>query len=263
MSNFDSVDIEIALLGLILEKPNTVNKVKGFLKPDDFYDLKNKKIFFAIESMLDNNIEIEVTTLIEELKKNNDYEKSGKEDYIFTLIDKAGLESNVNSFVKTISNKSQLREVKIIVQKTNAELDNGVEDPLNFIAQVEDNLFSITRSKGLNDFEHSKDIVRKAMITIEKKAAGEIVSGIESEFQALDNVTTGFQKGDLVIIAARPSMGKTAFALNIAANIAKNQKVAFFSLEMPSEQLVNRILSSASLVNAQKLRDSKNLKPKE
>ena len=259
MDKKHSVKLEKALLGLILVNPSSIGKIRGFIVAEDFYDQKNKIIYNTFMEVLNEGNEIETTLVIHKLQKNDNLKKAGGDIYISELIESAGMESNVNKYIKEIVDKSQLRKVKKVVGEIQIEIEKSSADASVILEQVEQGILSATRDTKQKDFEDAESVVDLSLKRIEERAAQEGISGLTTEIPSLDVMTSGLQKGDLIIVAARPSMGKTAFALNLAANVAKANTVAFFSLEMPSEQLMNRILSFTGFIDGHKIKDSNKL----
>lgn len=259
MSKLSAIEIEKSLLGFLIENGTNTNIVINYLSSDNFYDPKNKMIYKTITALDEKNIEVEYITLVNELNKENALEKIGGAKYITELMKKAGLKSNVTKYAMEIHNFAQLR----LVQKNLNDIQNDIQYKKNnindVINQLGEKVMSITNTSLTKHFQSSLEIINDAIKVLEKRAAGKIISGIQSQYKILDDMTSGFQKGDLVIIASRPSMGKTSFALNIAVNISRTKNVAFFSLEMPAEQLINRVLSSTTGIESNKLRHSKDL----
>jgi len=252
-NNHSVVEIERALLGLILVDKKAITKVRGLLHPSDFFDKKNSIIFQAAMNLLDQGSEIELSLLAADIKKDGLTAQSGGIEYLSSLISEAGPQANLNKYVKSIADKSQLRKVQQVLKGLNTEVSKNDADAEILLEKVEQEILSATRDVQAKDFRTSEEIISKAIADIEARSTSQGLTGIPSEFPSLDKITSGFQKGDLVILAARPSMGKTAFALNLAANAAKMNSVAIFSLEMPSEQLFKRILGFSSYVDGYKI----------
>jgi len=255
-NNHSVIEIEKSLLGLLLVDKKAILKVRGLLTPSDFYDRKNAVIFQSINNLVDNNSEIELTLLVADINKSNAMNEAGGVEYIPSLINEAGLVANVNKYVKAIADKAQLRKVQGVLKGLNTEVSKNDADADALLEKVEQEILSATRDVQAKDFRGSEEIIAAAIKDIEQRAASEGITGIPSDFPKLDAITSGFQKGDLIILAARPSMGKTAFALNLAANAAAANNVAVFSLEMPSEQLFKRILGFTSFVDGYKITNS-------
>ena len=254
MKNSHSVvEIEQSLLGLILINKKAILKVRGLLVSNDFFDKRNRIIFQSLNNLLDKNSEIELPLLIADINKNNLLKEAGGVEYISSLVAAAGLFANVDSYIREIADKSQLRKVRNVITTLDKEIDKNDADAEIILEKVEQEILSATRDVQSKDFRTSEDIINAAIKDIEQRATSKGLTGIPSEYPSLDKITSGFQKGDLIILAARPSMGKTAFALNLAVNAAKLKNVAVFSLEMPSEQLFKRILGFTSFVDGYKI----------
>ncbi|MCP4336770.1 MAG: replicative DNA helicase [Mycoplasma sp.] len=249
-----SIDTEKAVLGLLISNYKVASQSIGYLQPEEFFDSKHKIIYSAIKKIVENGLKIEMAAIINELKTSGNFEKIGKEEYLAELIAASALESNLFGFIKVISEKAKLRYVKEVVTSLSKELDKSDADSNLLIEKVETEILASTRETEMRDFEHSKEIIKKTIEQIQKRMQGGSISGIPTEWDDFNEITSGFQKGDLIILAARPSMGKTAFALNISQSAARNNTIAFFSLEMPKEQLLARILSSTSYVDSYKFK---------
>lgn len=257
------IELERALLGAILINEKLFYKVKGQLDPQDFFDTKHELIFGAINQVYDQGIEdIELAPIVQHLSSQKKLAKAGGENYLAALIKEAGLASNIHKYIQAIAEKADLRKVKILLEKAKQKADKSTsaEDILDIIEQQ---VLNNARQTKIKEFVDAKTGIEEAIKALESRINGDNISGISTGFAQLDEITSGFQKGDLVILAARPSMGKTALALNLAANIARKNSVAFFSLEMPLIQLWNRILSAASYIPGNKIKDGKNLTSQE
>ncbi len=249
-----SIDTEKAVLGLLLSNHKLVSQAIGYLQPDEFFDIKHQYIYSALKSLVEKDVKVEIAAIINELTTMGTFESIGKEAYLAELIQSAALESNLTKFMMVISDKAHLRYVKSVVSGLAKELDKSDADANMLIEKVENEILASTKGVENRDFEHSKEIIKKTIQQIQMRMQGSVISGIPTEWDEFNDVTSGFQKGDLIILAARPSMGKTAFALNIAQTAAQESVVAFFSLEMPKEQLLARVLSSTSYVDGYKFK---------
>lgn len=260
VNKFQNIQIESELLGLILIDNQIINKVRGYLSVDDFFDLKNAAIYQAILNIASEGLDIEIPLVIRELEQHNAFNKTNESKivYLSNLINVAGLKTNVEKYIREIANHSQRRKIKQTIKELNFTIEQSNQDPDEIIETFQQKVAD-SRALRFKEFEDAPTIVDQAIYEIEQKAGGHTISGISSDFPSLDEMTLGFQKGDLIIIAARPSMGKTAFALNLSTNIAKNKTVGLFSLEMSSIQLFNRILASFSFIPGNKIRHPKNL----
>lgn len=259
MENNQVVELEKALIGAILVNEKAFHNVKGRLAADDFFDNKNKIIFQAISNVYDKGFEdIELAPIVNELLKNKQLDQIGGEEYLAVLMNQPGLESNITKYMQEISSKADLRRVKDRLSKIQKELETSTNaNADDVLERLEVEVLNTTRGTDVKEFVDAKTGINETIADLERKAAGEQVSGITVDLPSLDKMTGGFQKGDLIILAARPSMGKTALALNMAANASKRNNVAFFSLEMPMVQLYNRILSATAFIDGNKFRESK------
>ncbi len=259
MSNQNTLELERALLGLLIVERSSIGNVINYIKPDDFFDQKNRAVYSAIVDVTEQDMDVEVATIVSVLKKKQLLEKVGGVNFISSLMNEAGLSSNLSKFVKEISEKSQLRKVGGVLSSLSTEVNKSDASAEDILEKVEQEILSTTRAIQTKDFETSKEVVDQTLEELRKKASHDGISGLSSELPSLDNMTSGFQKGDLIILAARPSMGKTAFALNLAASVSKAHNVAIFSLEMPSTQLVNRVISFTGYVDGGKIREPNKL----
>ncbi len=250
----NSIEIEKAILGLLISDPDKIETMLGYIEPQDFFEKKHQIIFQVLSELSEKNIKIENAAIINKLKEMSKFEEIGKEAYIAELIIERAIPSNLNKFMKILIDKSHLREVKRVVGSLGKDLEKEDADAQTLIERVENEILSTTRDSDIKEFEHASKIIKNTLKNIEERQSNPEISGIATNWKDFDDITTGLQKGDLVILAARPSMGKTAFALNIAATASKKHSVAFFSLEMPKEQLMSRILSSESLVDGYRFR---------
>ena len=260
------VNLENALLGAILVDENLFNlKIKGRLVANDFLDKNNQVLFKAISEIHEKGFDqIEIPALMQTLELNKEIEKIGGENYIAKLMSQPALNTNVDNYIQEIASQSNLREIKVKFNQVKKELDQkNAGSAEEVLEKFENDFLGMARGTKIKDFINSKSGVNVAIKNIEKKAAGEIVSGVPVDLPSIDKMTGGFQNGDLVIIAARPSMGKTALALNMAVNAATKKNVAFFSLEMSSIQLFNRILSFTAFIDGNKIRESSKLSDNE
>jgi len=260
MSNNDSVvGLERAILGMLLIDKGSINKIRGFLRPEDFFNKNNRILYKAIIDANDGGFEIEVSAVIAQLKKEKVFDKIGGDAFITGLQSDPALPSNATKYAFEIVEKSRLRQVKKVLSNLIVQANKEGTTADDILENVEQSIISIARDTESKDFRAISEVADDSLQAIQKRATNQGVSGMVTDFPSLDNITSGLQKGDLMIIAARPSMGKTAFALNIAQNVAKHHTVAVFSLEMPARQLVDRLLSSQAFIESNKLRDSHRL----
>ena len=259
MFNLSAIEMERSLLGYIIENGTNNNFVNHYLLDEDFYDPKNRLIYKTIMHMDENNVEVEYITLINELTKYGVLDKIGGTQYIISLMKSSGLKSNVGKYALEINRFSQIRKIKRNLSEIQNTIDLKNPDVDSLLSDINEKMANISHPSSSRKFQSALQIINESIKILEEKAAGKIKSGVLSQYKILDSMTGGFQKGDLIILASRPSMGKTSLALNIAVNISRTKNVAFFSLEMPSQQLINRVLSAKSGIDSSLLRHSKNL----
>lgn len=250
-------DAEKSVLGSIFLDKDALFNAMEIIRPEDFYSEMHKEIYLAILELFKKNIPADTITVAEELKKRKSLEMVGGRAYIAYLSTVVPSTENAMQYAKMISDKSELRKLIAasteIIEKSYQEKMEP-DDVLDF---AENSIFKIAQGKQRKDFIPLQEILWDNINKIDEmsKLEGNI-TGITTGFIDLDKKTSGFQKSDLIILAARPSMGKTAFALNIAQQTALkgNSKVIIFSLEMSKEQLGQRMLSMESKVEIEKLR---------
>jgi len=252
-----NIEAEQCVLGGVLLENEAISKVLETLVPDDFYREPHRKICHSMIDLFEKNEPIDLITLTNALKGKNLLDEVGGGVYLSSLADSITTAANIEYYAKIVKEKAILRGLINTATEivTRGYEDGGdVEDLLD---QAEKNIFQISESQIKPSFYEIKSLLKESFKTIEKLyESKEIVTGVPSGFEELDKLTSGFQPSDLVVIAGRPSMGKTAFSLNIAQYAAIEKKIpsALFSLEMSKEQLVLRMLCSEAKVDAHKLR---------
>lgn len=251
-----NIEAEEAVLGAILVNPNVITKVVEFLIPDSFYKPAHRYIYEAMLQLFNQNERIDIVSVSDVLSFNSKLEIIGGRAFINDLSFKTITTSNIEYYAKIVQEKA----VKRALINAGSEIVTFGYD-LNPTDESLDNaerlIFDIASKKATKDMSHIKDLVLTSYEKIEHRYNHrDELTGVKTHFYELDNMTNGLQKSDLIILAARPSMGKTAFALNIAQNVAIKSKVpvAIFSLEMSKEQLVQRMLCSEAEVDTQKIR---------
>ena len=255
-----SEDAEQAVLSAILMDHNTLLRLVGILDDTMFYRERNRRIYSAMVSLSERNDVIDPLTVSDELARRGELESSGGKEYVGFLVDVVPTAANVEYHARIVREKAlrrRLIEVSTQIVTDAFESPNQAEELLD---EAEHRIFQVNESRGNQGFTRIKELLWPAMERIELLGTGKAtITGVPSGFKDLDDLTTGFQPSDLVIIAARPSMGKTAFVLNVAQNAAldNNIGVAFFSLEMSKDQLVQRLITSEARVDAQRLRKGK------
>ena len=252
-----SIEAEQAALGCIINYKSQLALAEDVLKDDDFYWDKHKRIFSTIKALSRKDMNIDLITLLNELKVSDSIDKCGGVSYITELATNTVFSSNVESYVKIIKDKSDRRNLiragRELISKSYEESE--VE---SIISTVEDKIYKVINSKESEDILDMGQSVEEVLNRIENNYCnGGKILGNTTGFKEIDNTISGLQKGDFIIVAARPSMGKTAFALNIGQHASKGASVGIFSLEMTTEQLMERLISSRSLVEFGKIKTGK------
>ena len=253
-------EAEQAVLGSMLTDQDAVIDAIEVLKPEDFYREDNKYIYEAILNLYNKAEPIDIITVKSELISMGKFEVIGGFEYLGILPDKVPLVANAERYIKIVEEKSLLRQ---LIKASNELIDLGYaqnEDVEMVMDQAEKKIFNIMQGKNQKGFSVIKDVLIESFAEIEKLYnQKEPITGVPTGFADLDYKTAGLHNSDLVLVAARPAMGKSAFALNIASNAAINAKVpvAIFNLEMSKSQLVNRMLCSEAMVDSNKIRTGK------
>ncbi|MEG1583972.1 MAG: replicative DNA helicase, partial [Anaerovorax sp.] len=250
-------DAEKSVLGSIILDKDALYEVLEILQPEDFYSEMHKEIFATIVEIHRKSVPVDILTVSEELKKKKSLDMVGGRAYIAALSTMVPSTSNAAQYAKIVSEKAVLRR---LIASASDIIEKGYQekmDPEGVLDYAEQSIFQIAQTRQTRDYQNIKDVLWKNINRLDElsKMEGQL-TGVTTGFIDLDNKTAGLQKSDLIMIAARPSMGKTAFALNIAqhAAIKGNASVLIFSLEMAAEQLGQRLLSMESRVEMQKLR---------
>lgn len=252
-----NIEAEASILSSILIDNSTLFDILEILTPEDFYRGAHQKIFTAIEELFSRGEPVDLVTLANRLKENGHLEKIGGGAYLANIVDSVPLAVNPIHYAGIIRDKSSLRR---LIEKANKIIQSCFEDRGNvdeIIDYAEQAVFEISEKKAKKDFHPLGELVQGNIDALEQRQADKsMLTGIPSGFTRLDNLTSGFQNSDLIILAARPAMGKTSFALNIARNAAVDHHVpvAVFSLEMSKEQLSMRLLTAEARIDSARLR---------
>ncbi|MBN1617370.1 MAG: replicative DNA helicase [Spirochaetales bacterium] len=252
-----NLEAEQATLGALLLDPEAIGVVIRFLRPDNFYSLQNQKIFSCILSLFNKGQRCDLITLTEELRQNDLLQAAGGPSYIAALTDTVPTSANVEYYARMVMENSVRRALLTISHKVIAEAHNEATESRAVLEEAQKLLFELTDTNQSATFKTPKDIIPRAIQAIENLYhTRDSFTGVPSGLIELDQMTSGFQRSELIIIGARPSVGKTALALSMAAHTAIQEKIptAFFSLEMSDMQLINRLISSEAKVPADKLR---------
>lgn len=252
-----AVDLEKAVLGAMMLEKNAVTDTIDILLQESFYDPKHQYIFAAIKELFGTSKPIDILTVIDRLKKNGELEAAGGAAYISQLTNRIASTAHVEFHARVISEKFIKRELIRMCSEVMKDAFDDTNDVFDVLNKAEGDLFKIAENNMGKSVDIMQNVVREAIEEIEKASQNaDGISGVPTGFFALDKLTAGWQRSDMIVIAARPAMGKTAFVLSMARNTAVdfNQGVAVFSLEMSSVQLVKRLIASETRISAEKLR---------
>lgn len=252
-----STDAEMSTLGSMLLSKRAAEEVAAVLEAADFYLPPHQFIFEAIFSLLANDAAVDVLTVSEALKDRSQLEKVGGLDYLVSLAESVPTASNVLYYADIVRDKSMLRRLQDVGREIAGLASQPERTAEDKVDEAEQRIFEIRKNRLGKDFEHIKSLAYEFFTDVDRIIeTKEPNLGVPTGFYDLDEITMGFQPGDLVIVAARPAMGKTSLVLNFAVHVAHQQmgNVAIFSLEMSSEQLVRRMVSMESGVTGQEMR---------
>ncbi len=252
-----ALDAERAVLGGIMLEPEAATKAIEIVSFNDFYSPAHGQIFKAMVGLFMRREPIDVITLGKELSRTDDLENIGGAPTLADLVDSVPTAANIEHYANIVLEKSILRKLISASREIAEECYKAGEEADVILDEAEQKIFKISESRVSQGFSHIKDVLKDRFEEIQRiHESRESVTGLSSGFIDLDKYTAGFHPGDLVIVAGRPSMGKTSFALNMAQHIglSEHRPVALFSLEMSKELLVQRLLCSEAQVDAQKVR---------
>ena len=252
-----SVEAEQAVLGAMLLKPDAVTLVAEELTADDFYRETHRLIYEAMMELKERTEPVDIVTLTEQLKKADKLAKIGGIPAISLIANSVPTAANVQYHARIVREKAQLRSLISAATEIAGAAYEDADDVEDIMDGAEKRILAVSSGKRSKDFVPIQDILLDTLEQIETRYSNKgSITGLPTGFTELDHLTAGLQKSDLILVAARPSMGKTAFTLNIAAHVVLRAKapVAFFSLEMSKEQLVQRLLCSEGRIDSQRLR---------
>jgi len=252
-----AVDLEAAVLGAMMLESNSVNTVIDILKPSSFYKESHGRIYDAIMTLFSKGEPVDILTVTQQLRKEATLELVGGPLFISQLTSRIASTANIETHARIVAQKFIQRELIRISNETIKEAYEETTDVFDLLDKAESNLFSVAEGNIRKNYDKMNVLIKTALDNIEaarKNVDG--VSGVPSGFTEIDRVTSGWQRSDMIVIAARPGMGKTAFVLSMARNMAVEFQipVAIFSLEMSSVQLVQRLIASETEIDAEKLR---------
>jgi replicative DNA helicase len=252
-----SEDAEVAVLGAMLMEQDAILRATEHVDDSMFYREAHRRLFRAMVAIAERGDIVDPVTLADELARRGELEASGGKEYIAFLVDAVPTAANVEYHAKIVKEKALQRR---LIETCTALIGEAYEGRMNtaeLLDEAEHRIFQVSQQRGTQGFTRIKELMWPTMERIEAlQRGGKTITGVPTGFTDLDEMTSGFQPADLIIVAARPSMGKTSFVLNIAqyAAIEKNIPVALFSLEMSKESLVQRMLTAEARVDSQKLR---------
>ena len=255
-----SLIAEQSLLGSILVDPESLNDITEMVSANDFYLSEHSQIYTAMHELFVINKEIDVVTLIDMLVSKGIYNKSGGEDYIRSLYQAVPNALNIKDYATIVKQKSLLRNLIETCSDISDKAYSEEGKPEELVEYAEAKIFDIAQGRDSKSFRHIRDVignVYQELDTLSKEGQGS--KGTKTGFSGIDNVLAGMGNSDLILVGARPGMGKTSFVLNIGTNVAlqTGKNVCIFSLEMSAEQLVTRIISSEAMIDSYALRTGK------
>ena len=252
-----NLEAEANALGCAFLTPYALDKVCEELSSDMFYSEANKRIFEAIYSLHQNKIPLDSATVKNEIEKKGSINNIGGIEYLSDVIDSVISAANIDYYIDIVRDKALRRKLIETTNTITTNAYNEEEDTNDLIDDAEKKIFSVTKARKAGEFKSISEVIRTTQEELERLAKnGADITGIPSGFYDLDKLTSGFHERELIIIAARPAMGKTAFGLNLAVNAAKstNKAVAIFNMEMSAEQLMMRMISAAGGIEQSKLK---------
>ncbi len=257
-----SLEAEQTVLGALLLEPETLSTVMEHLKPESFYNEKHRELFGIIIRMFSSGVNADIITVLNEAVKQGVFESSSQgKSYLSAIMQSVPTVSNIESYCKIVEEKFYIRSLILAAREIIDIASSGQDDAKTILDSAEQKIYDIRQGREVEGLTKIDEVIVQAYDRLQKITGPdkEKYLGAKSGFAELDTVITGLNKSDLLIIAARPGMGKTSFAMNIATNVARRsgKQVAVFSLEMSKEQLATRMLSSESLVSSQSLKTGK------
>ena len=255
----NSIEAEIAVLGGLILDNESWEKIADILSVNDFYNQEHRKIYSCIVGLVDDNTPFDIVTINEKVNTSNDKSFS---TYLSEIINQTPSAANIKAYANIVREQSILRQLinvsNVLIEKSR----DGAIDSKALLDEAEQKIFNISEEslKANNGFQNINQLVKESLEQIEERAEnGESVTGVATGFSEFDDKTTGLQGGDLIIVAGRPSMGKTSFAMNLSeyASLKSDAVTAIFSMEMSGTQLSTRLISSMGRINQQKIRTGK------
>ncbi|MBP5741043.1 MAG: replicative DNA helicase, partial [Bacteroidales bacterium] len=260
-----ALDFEEAVLGALLVEPSCVDEAMEELSPSCFYDPKHRMIYEAMISLVNEHVALDLLSVSQKLLSMGNLEAVGGAVTLAALSQKIGAAAHIEYYIKILKQKTIQRDLitaSVEILKDSYDESINVDD---LVDMSQSRILSAVENNVKKDVQEIGSVIRMAMDDVEKMQTQSGLSGVPSGYQSIDRITMGWQPSDLIILAARPSVGKTAFALNIARNasVDHNMPVAVFSLEMPAIQLAKRLMTSESGLPADKIKGGTKLQPRE
>jgi replicative DNA helicase len=251
-----SIEAEKSLLCGIFLLPQKIDDVIEIIKAEDFYKKAHKNIFNAMLKLYEKNDIIDIRLVVEELKRLDKYEESGGEEVLRDILEEIPTPANILSYGQIVHDKAILREIGNVGTKVVEMVYDENEDTQTILDRAESMIFKISENKDSKSVFQLKEAIHEEMMRIDKVYKTKGLTGLSSGYSEFDAKTGGFHKSDLIILAARPAMGKTAFALNLTLNVAKEKhSVLIFSLEMSKSQLMQRFLAVDASIELSKIKN--------
>ncbi len=252
-----NLEAERACLGSMLLDKEAIEVAIDILNSDDFYSDQHRIIFKSLLELYNRSTPVDIVTLTDYLKGSGELDSAGGVVAVSSLLDEVPTSANIEYYAKIVEQKSLLRKLIRASSSVISLSYDTDKDAYEIVDEAEKLIFDVSERKGVRGYFSMNEVIKDSITAIEKLFhRGDNYTGIPSGFKELDDLTSGFQKSEFIVVAARPSVGKTAFALNVAQNVAINQKlnVVVFSLEMSKEALVQRMLCSEARIDSQRLR---------
>ncbi len=253
-----ALEIERAVLGALMIDKNAFDSISNLLYPESFYEPRNQKVFLAILELSQKNLPVDVLTVTEQLVHNGNLEEIGGPDYVIELSNRVASSANIEYHARIIAQKAIARQLIVLTSDIQGRAYDETEDIDDLMQEVESRIFELSSQNLTNDYQQINAVLKVANDEImEAKSNFDDVTGLHTGYEELDNYSCGWQSTDLNIIAGRPGMGKTTFALCLASFLAEKCQVpiVYFSLEMSSVQLVKRLISGISEVEGKKIKN--------
>ena len=253
-----SYEAEQAILGSILIDPACISNVLTIIRPEYFYVAQHKEIFDCLVGLESLGSKIDALIVLDKLKENGSFDDAAGKNYLAQLANAVPYSANVENYCKIVKDKYLLRTLVTASKKTIDDVSEGGKEADSILDAAEQRIFDIRKGKSATGITRLSDVISNEVYPTLQNITSENAEefkGIPTGFSRLDDIISGLNKSDLILIGARPAMGKTSFALNIARNVAmRGKKTVFFSLEMSNEQLASRVLSTEARVESNKLR---------